>query len=454
VTIGAITVTSQGTTTINVTSNGTGGDLDIAAIVLDRAGNVTADSAPLNLTFGSVSVGSSATYAVDSINAENAGTGAQITFGAVTVGDNADWSAGEISATATINIDISSITLTVGSGASADLGAISTTAGAIGAVSVTLLAEASATFGAVAASAVGTYSIIAGSGAAADFGNIAAFSGGNANQGRVGAIEIAGVDAADVTFGTIGASAVGAISVSGELDVTFGKITTTTIGEVNATGLASAGAFTIDLSGVTNAIEVKLGAGANTVISGQGNDVITLLAGRTAVAGNDTIRFNTSIAGTDYVANFIAGANASGGDQIEIDVAGYSGNFKVGTGSALAAGSTITFSTGEGSGFTFDDTMILLKTAYASTAAMISDFTGDTTLGSAIAAASGSADYMVVWTDGTDTYVSQISVDAESSAGETTLALVSASAVSVVTLVQIAGVTPGALSANVNFDVV
>jgi len=98
--------------------------------------------------------------------------------------------------------------------------------------------------------------------------------------------------------------------------------------------------------------------------------------------------------------------------------------------------------------------MVVLSTAYASTAAMLVDFTGDVTLGSAIAAASGSADYLVAWTDGRDTYISHISVEAESSAGETTLTLASASAVAVVTLVQLQGVTPGALSANVNFDIV
>ena len=452
VTIGAITVTSQGTTTINVTSNGTGGDLDIAAIVLDRAANVTADSAPLNLAFGAVSVGASATYAVDSIDAQNAGTGAQITFGNVTVGDNADWSAGTVSGTATINVDISSITLTVGSGASADLGAIAITAGAVGAVSVTLLGtDASAGFGAVDASAIGTYSIIAGSGAGADFGAIAAFSAENANQGRVGAIEISGVDGADVTYSTIAASAVGAISVSGALDVTFGKITTTTIGEVNAVGLGVSGAFTIDLSGVTNAVEVKLGVATNTVISGIGNDVITLTGGRTATAGNDTILFTTATLGTDNIINFIGGAAASGGDVIAFDVSTFATGINAGDGSAIATASAIVFSTGSGAAFTFDDNMIKLTTAYASTAAMVADLQQDGTLASALADGA-SANYLVVWTDGTDSFVSFANVEGGSTGANTTLTLASASAVTVTTLAQLAGVSPGALVAA-NFDI-
>jgi S-layer protein len=449
VTIGAITVTSQGTTTINVTSNGTGGDLDIAAIVLDRAANVTADSAPLNLSFGSVSVGASATYAVESINAENAGTGAQITFGDVTVGDNADWSAGPVSGTATINVDISSITLTVGSGASADLGAIDVTAGAVGAISVTLLGtDASAGFGAVAASSVGTHTIIAGSGAGADFGAIAAFSAENANQGRVGAFEIAGVDAADVTFSTIAASAVGAISVSGALDVTFGTITTTTLGEVNATGLGVSGAFTIDLSGVTNAVEVKLGAATNTIISGLGNDVITLLSGRTAASGNDAIRYTTATQGTDSLVNFIAGASASGGDHIELGTGIFDGPIRAGNG-ASATGTVAVDLTVAISGATTiaaTDNILVLTTALANTAAMIGFVASGITFTSAIA---GSGNVAIAWTDGSDTIISLIHYSAS---GTTTLAASTAS-MTVASLAVISGVTPGALVAA-NFDFV
>lgn len=451
VTIGAITVTSQGTTTINVTSNGTGGDLDVAAIVLDRAANVTADSAPLNLTFGAVSLGASATYAINSIDAENAGTGAQITFGAVTVGDNADWSAGPISATATIDVDVSSITLTVGSGASADLGAIVATGGAVGAVSLTLLGtDASAGFGAVNASAVGTYSIIAGSGAGADFGNIVAWSGGNANQGRVGAIEIAGVDGADVTYGTIAASAVGAISVSGALDVTFGTITTTTLGEVNATGLGASGAFTIDLSGVTNAVEVKLGVATNTVISGVGNDVITLTGGRTAAAGNDNIRYSTSTQGSDNIINFIAGAAASGGDQIELVIASLASPLRDGDGSAIAAASDVdTMVASSATTMAATDNILILTSAYASTAAMMTDLSSGITMATALR---GSGTLVVVFTDGNDSLVSLVGFSA--SADNADLILSSADdEMSITTLAVIQGVTPGALVAA-NFDFV
>jgi len=454
VTIGAITVTSQGTTTINVTSNGTGGDLDIATILLDRAANVSADSAPLNLAFGAVSVGASATYAINNIDAQNAGTGAQITFGAVTVGDNADWSAGTVSGTATVNVDITSIALTVGSGASADLGAITLTAGAVGAVSLTLRTDASATFGAIAASAVGAFSIIVGSAAGVDIGNIAAFSGANANQGTVGAIEIAGVDGADVTYGTIAASAVGAIAVSGALDVTFGAITTTSLGSVNARQLGVSGAFTIDLSGVTNAVEVTLGAGTNTIISGVGNDVITLQASTT---GNDNIQYSTTAQGVDNVINF--GAGSTGADQIEVFASAIAAQITgglrdmdgvaIGTGTVAVDVSTLV--TAGTATVLAADNILVLGTALGTTAAMETFLKTGIILGSAAMAASGGL--LVAWTDGTDSYISIVNFDVASAQGGGTTGTLISAALSTITLTQLSAVTPGALVAA-NFDFV
>jgi len=347
----------------------------------------------------------------------------------------------------------------VGSGASADLGAITLTAGAVGAVSLTLLGtDASAEFGAVAASAVGSYSIIAGSGAGADFGNIAAFSGANANQGRVGAIEIAGVDGADVTYGTIAASAVGAIAVSGALDVTFGAITTTTIGEVNATNLGVSGNFTINLSGVTNAVEVKLGVATNTVISGAGNDVITLTGGRTAVAGNDNIQYTTGTQGTDYIINFIAGNAASGGDQIELATGfiGASGGIIVGSAIATDATTLVAALATTASGaitIASGVSIVLINaTAFASTAAMVSAVATAGSLEINMAAGGGGAtagSIVVVWTDGNDSYVSLLGATAAASGTNAIIENGSA----LVTIAQLAGVTPGALVAA-NFDLV
>lgn len=444
VTVGNITVSGQGTLTLNLTQNGTG-TTDVATITLDKSTNATADAAGQNLTFGALTVAGSGVVAINNIDAEPAGTGAQITFGAVTVGQDGGYSAGHISGTATINVDISAVTLSVGASATATFGNIvGLSGGVVGAVSVTLAENATATFGTVTASAISTHTIVANTGASANFGAMTA-------EQTVGAIEISGVDGADVQFGAIGASAVGAISVSGALDVTFGTITTTTIGEVNATGLGVSGSFTIDLSGVTNAAEVKLGAASNVVISGGGNDVITLLGGRTSTAGNDTIRFSATGQGTDNVINFIAGAAASGGDVISIGTAIGTATLMNGDGEAVANAdaadlSVALFNTATAVATT--DNVFVIGTALATTAAMLDFFDGV----SLATAAQGSSEFIVAWTDGTDTYITIVDAIGAGSAAATTLAS-GAHTLSAATLVTISGVSAGALVAA-NFDFV
>jgi len=450
--VGNITVSGQGTLTLNVTQNGTA-SADIGTITLDRIAGVTADTVAQNLTLGAVTVAGSGEVAINNIDVQAAGTGAQVTIGAVTVTKDGGWSAGSISGTATVNVDVGTVTIDVGASATATLGAITLTGGAVGAITLTLASDATATFGSVDASAISTHTIVANTGASANFGNMVAYSGGNASQGRVGAIEIAGVDGADVQFGTIAASAVGAIAVSGALDVTFGTITTTSLGEVNNTAQGVSGSFTIDLSGVTNAVEVKLGVAQNVVISGLGNDVITLTGGRTATAGNDVIRFTTSTQNTDNIVNFIAGAAASGGDQIEFDVSEFGSGLVDSDGSALAAAADIVFGTASGAAVTLNASanLILFTTAYANTAALITDAQADITNATATKT---SGTFLIGWTDGSDTYVSLLSFEEGASATDGLAGLASASGVTVTTLASLQGVTPGALLAAANFDVV
>ncbi len=206
-------------------------------------------------------------------------------------------------------------------------------------------------------------------------------------------------------------------------------------------------ALAVDLSGVTDPVRVSLGAAFNTVVSSDGNDNITLTSGTT---GNDNIQYNSSIAGTDYIVGFFAGS--TGRDQIEFDVSEFATAIRAGDGSAVAAASDVVFSSGSGAAFTFDDNVILLTTAYASISAMVTDLQADGTLASALADGA-SANYVVVWTNGSDTYVSFANVEGGSTGANTTLTLASASAINVTTLTQIAGVTPGALVAA-NIDIV
>jgi hypothetical protein len=283
-----------------------------------------------------------------------------------------------------------------------------------------------------------------------------AYSGaGNANQGAKGAISIGGVDGSDVSFGTIQASAVGSVSVSGALDVTIGLITTTTLGEVNATGLGVSGSFTINMGAVTNAVEVKLGAGANTITSGIGNDVITLLGGRTSVAGNDVIRYTTATQGIDYITGFIAGNAASGGDRIEFGSGGgLASRIIVGSGLATDASTLVaTVATTASGAITVgsgDSIVLINATAFGSTAAFHSAIAtgGSLEINMAGGGSAAAGNLVVVWTDGSDSYVSLVAVEATAGAN----ALVSGVA-GIVTLSQLAGVTPAALVAA-NFDIV
>jgi len=305
-------------------------------------------------------------------------------------------------------------------------------------------ASAVATFGTVAASSIGSLSLSAqGSGAGLVVGNMTAAQ-------TVGAIELAGIDGVTATIGTIAASAVGAISVSGAMDVTIGAITANKIGTVDATKLTKSGSFTIDLSGVSANAEVSLGAATNVVISGKGNDTITLLGGQTAATGNDTIRFTTATDGVDSIVNFIAGAAASGGDVIALGVTGMGLKGQSAQSVAITADAVVDlFLVTAGAGtatMTAADNIILLGSAFATTAGMIAAIVDGGTQEIVLngTAATGST-YTIVWTDGTDSYVSLLQVS-----GATGLSLTTGS---VSTLAVINGVTPGALVAA-NFDFV
>jgi len=300
-----------------------------------------------------------------------------------------------------------------------------------------------ATFGNVNASSIGSISLsaVGGTGAELTVGTMTAAQ-------TIGAMELAGTDGASATFGAIGAaSAIGAIAVSGALDVTFGTITTTTLGEVNATNLGVSGAFTIDLSGVTNAVEVKLGAGTNTIISGIGNDVITLRAGTT---GNDVVRFTNSGQGTDNIIGF--GAGTTGNDQIEIvgsgDIVVIGGSGEVSTADRAVDLLTVTAGLAGTAALAATDNVVIMGSAFASTAGLLAAIASGGTQEIAFDGGTAAADagnLVVTWSDGTDTYVSLVAVDAGASG-------ISADA-AVSTLAILSGVTPSALVAA-NFDFV
>lgn len=441
-----VSTTGEINLTINIAADASGGvHVGTATLAL---GSATAETTSvLNISAGSI--GTNAVVRLEKIDVDGQ-TGTQVNVGSVNVGASAQFvlASGGIDATNVDNADVSTLSLNIAASGWAEVGAITTTAGALNGVSVVAAEGASATFGAVVASGVGAVSVSVASGASANFGNIVA-SGSAAGSiaGTVGAITLGGSDAGGVTFGSIGASAVGAISVSGALDVTFGTITSNRVGTVDASNLGASGTFTIDLSGVSAAAEVKLGAGNSTVISGQGNDVITLKAGGSA---NDVIRFTSTAQGVDNIINFFAGT--TGGDQIELATAMGSAIITGANGSAIANGSDADLSaviSGTGTTLAAADNVIVIATAFANTAAM------QTFLSTGIALASAAiatATFVVAWTDGSDTYVSLVGATGAGSAGATTLAS-GGHTLSTTTLAVLQGVTPGALAA-VNFDFV
>ncbi len=440
--VGAITVTGQGTLNVGITQNSTGATATIGAITLSDT--IATGDQTVNLSVGAVAVGDNGAVQIGQVTVTAAAAttaGAQITLGAVTIGANGYYGVSGIAvgSAGVLNVDVSDISVNAGSSADFNIGDITTNAGIVGSTQVTLATGASATFGVVAASAVGAYTLnLAGVSADLNMGNVSAAQ-------RVGAIEIVGVDGASATFGTISASAVGAISVSGALDVVFGVIGGNTIGEVNAQGLGASGSFTIDLSSVSGAAEIKLGAATNTILSGDGRDVITLLAGRT---GNDVIRYTTAnTSGTDSIIGFFAGS--TGLDQIEIAATGL-GLVSQTAGAAITADAAVDLflvtAGGTTSTMTGADNIILLGSAFATTAGMIAAVVDGGTQEIILngTAVTGST-FTIVWTDGSDSYVSLLQVS-----GATGLSLTTGS---VTTLAQLSGVTPGALVAA-NFDFV
>jgi S-layer protein len=449
-TIGDIVASGGIALTFAFTSKSSGSivlnDLDL------KAGSSTALTQTVD--FGGIAVATGASFELDGVDLEATTAAARVTLGAVTVangsGGSFDFgSASGISAGAVLGIVVSPINITVGNSASAAVGVINNTGGSVGAISVSVADGASAQFGSakfITASAMSTISVIVASAAGVDFGAMT-------SEKTIGDILIGGSDGGDATFSTLGASAsIGNITVSGALDVTIGAITAPTIGTVDNTQQGVSGTFSIDLSGVTNAVEVKLGAATNTVISGVGNDVITLLAGRTAVAGNDNIQYGTASQGNDNIINFIGGAAASGGDQIEFSIASFGTGIIDADGSAIAAASNVLFGTASGAAVTLGASanIILFTTAYASTAALITDAKADITLSTATLT---SGDFFAVWTDGTDAYISQIHIEEGASATDGIATLASASGVTVTTFATLSGVSAGALVAA-NFDFV
>ncbi len=432
---------------VNVESPSASGGVHVGVVTV-ALGNATAETTNASVNVSAGSIGSNSIIRLEKINIDGM-TGTQVNVAATTVGASATFvlASGGIDADGVDNVDVSALNLTLAASAIVEVGAITTTGGMVNSISLTAADGASATFGAIRASGVGAMSFTVASGASATLGNIAVSA-----SGAIGSIEVNGADVGGVTFGTLSASAVGSILISGAANLTIGTVTTNRIGTIDARNHGVSGALTVDLSGVSAAAEVYLGAATNLITSGKGNDVITLKAGTT---GNDTVVYSTALQATDSIVNFRAGTLASGGGDVIALGTGIQGGIAVGSAIVTDASTFALATASANAAISVASTgaevnaILIQATAFASTAAMMSAIstggsleigagTGESTAGSIV----------VVWTDGSDSYVSLISVTAGLSGAD---AIVDASAVS--TLAVVSGVSPAAFVAA-NFDFV
>jgi len=437
VTVGNISASGAGTLTLDFSQSATG-NIEVGTITLGRIDA----SAAQNLALDAMTVAEGSTVDLGDISMISAGTGSNVNFGAITVASNGNFTAGAIDASGAANASLSGITISLGASADSYIGAINFTAGSVGNLNLNVgAAYASAGFSTINASAMGSITVDSSGGRGyVDIGNIAVLK-------NIGTFEVTGaVDSSDVTVGTIAASGLGAMSVAGAGNFTLGKITATNVGTVTSTQGVS-GAFTIDLSGVTNAVEVVLGRATNSVESGSGNDVITLVSGST---GNDRISYSTATQGNDLISNFGAGATAAAGGADVIVINASAMPLNVGTGDAVSTASNVSLLMFTGASATMGSAtnIILMTTAFANTAAMVTQLAQVSWNSAQV---SGSDRVLIVWGNGDDSYVSIASITAGAVA---TTSWASASAVVTVTdstLLTLDGISAGQLVAA-NFD--
>jgi len=432
------------------------GDIYIENITLGDAGAASAT--------GVIGMTLSADVAQDAyINiADIAGSGAAVTIGAINVGA----SGGLVLASAGVTIDGAALnvgTLTI-DGGSAILGAVS--ASALGAFTLDVKDGGTATIGNLLISAISTITVNVSSGGLADFSAFGSADAGNgqrlggfnvnitgngsadfgavaATAGAIGDITLNVVGAGSADFDVIAASSVGIISVSGSGWVDIGIVSATTVGGIDLRNQGSGGTFSIDLSGVTNGVIIDGGRGTTTITAGDGVDEYYLKTG----LGSDKLVFSTTGQAADIAYRFEAG---TADDQIRI--AGSAGIvISNGSGDVLAttegtAASVVIFSSTAAGATAMTagaNLLIITHTAFASKTAMVSAIAsgGSHTVGLIAGASSDAAGNLaVVWTDGTDSYVTLVSIGSDSTA-------IDDDSYSADTLLTISNVTAGALVA-------
>ncbi len=399
VTINAITVGASGGFGITGGVIASGGDLVIGTVTLGDEATYTGGAIKASgVKATTVVLGHSAGYVVGNIDATGVVSDISLTMGA--------------SSTATFGTilasgGVSSITVVGATDSSATFGNISGEDGKIGDITVTQAGSGFVDFGDIgSASALGNISVSIAAEGSADFGAIAV-TGGN-----VGDITLSIGGSASADFSSIGAERIGTISVSGSGWVDFGAISASTVGGIDLRNQGSGGTFTIDLSGVTNGVVIDGGRGTTTITSGKGNDEFYLKTG----LGTDTIKFTATGQASDSIYRFEVG---TADDVIMLQATGL--NIADGRSGIAGSGNSITtggisarflnMSAESVTAFAAHDVIQITYTAFSSAGAMLaaigSGGSADITLTSAI-----NASIAIIWTDGTDSYLSLASATA------------------------------------------
>ena len=452
---------SYGTVTLATAASATFGDTvasSVAAMTVNAASGA-------DFTMGDVA----ASAKIGALTA-TVGTAASATFGAFAAGTSAGPVAITLASGAFLDANvggefysagksISSITVGAGTGVEANVGIIN--ASSIGSVNVTLASAATAEFtsiqGSGASTAGGSIGSLNFSGAgivlvtdvhASSGGTIgslnvtlttgaasATFAQFGTATNTIDSITVNVATGSDVVFTQIAATSLNTLTIAGAGDVSF-KVSGTTFRTADFIG--ASGTVTADLSGVINAVVVNAGHGTNVIISGSGNDTINLLSG----SGADTIVFTAEGNGTDTVSFFqstdILRLRATGLDVLN------------GTGGALVTATTAVnflMVTAGTATMDTDDNVIFISAAFSSAGTMLAAIadagTREINLLSASAGAAG-GNLVVVWTDGSSSYVSLVDV--------ATGAAIIATGASVETLLTLSGVSGGALvTANFSY---
>lgn len=294
--------------------------------------------------------------------------------------------------TITMGASGSIATLNVTGAASSQVEFDELSAGSLAGIAITT--AGSATIDKVAVSAVGDITLAGG-------GN---FLITDISATTVGDISIT---ASGATISELSGTTVGDITVagSGAFSITTDA---TTVGEVIATGIADSGSFTLNLSGVTNGVTVTVGGATNTIHSGAGNDVITLKAS----SGTDTIIYSGTGQAQDEITNFETG---SAGDVLSfasgigntIFGAFYSGQAAAGSGAQLVQSVSAAVDVASTT-----DVIVLASGTFSNTAELLAAIGsgGALELGAVDELNNTGNDLTVVWSDGTNSYVSLVNL--------------------------------------------